>query len=120
MLGHYLCVKHDCEVKTCPVTAWGRIYNTLTSLMTFPLTATFYTRNSSLNFMFSSIKALNDIEIYSYNLFTDLDECCQSPIKVCDNYNAQCVNKHGSFACQCDEGFTGDPAKSCEGSSISQ
>ena len=50
-------------------------------------------------------------------LCTDIDECRYFfSDNICDG-NAECVNTHGSFICECKRGFNGT-GKSCEGKAI--
>ena len=43
----------------------------------------------------------------------DIDECDRNMF-TCPAY-AGCVNSHGSYNCQCDNGFSGDGSTNCTG-----
>lgn len=49
----------------------------------------------------------------NYSIFLDIDECM---VDAC-HPNATCVNKIGSFDCNCDEGFVGE-GLDCQGTII--
>ena len=46
---------------------------------------------------------------------SDINECTAAD-QLCD-FNADCINTHGSYNCSCLSGFTGN-GKSCEGEEI--
>ena len=46
---------------------------------------------------------------------SDINECTAAD-QLCD-FNADCINTHGSYICSCLYGFTGD-GKSCQGKEI--
>ncbi|KAL7013836.1 hypothetical protein ACKWTF_015609 [Chironomus riparius] len=58
--------------------------------------------------------ALNTTEptMYKYESCPDVDECGLG-IHDC-NVNAECLNTHGSFNCQCKKGFIGDGKRKCD------
>lgn len=47
--------------------------------------------------------------------FIDLNECASKP---CGKH-ARCTDTVGSYVCTCEEDYTGDPYKGCEGNVIS-
>lgn len=49
------------------------------------------------------------------NYLSDIDEC-QTGTHECHGTLMQCINRHGSYACQCPEGYQINHAlKTCEG-----
>lgn len=54
--------------------------------------------------------------ITHYTLYcVDVDEC-RSGEHICHQY-AECIDTHGSYKCQCRDGFTGDGVQLCQGNS---
>ena len=44
---------------------------------------------------------------YSFNFFTDINECENGQTNPCDR-DAICSNTKGSYSCHCKQGFVGD------------
>ena len=56
-------------------------------------------------------------KVYFVALFTDIDEC-QKDKQLCGEYG-HCVNKKGSYQCDCAEGFKfNDDSQKCEGKNV--
>ena len=53
--------------------------------------------------------------------FTDIDECTNGGSTPCPDANAICVNKNGSFECQCHKGYERvTPESNCTGKLITK